>query len=123
MLNNKGISLSITAIVIIAVAVVVLVTVLGFFLGGFQSSGSTLRDVSSAADVSAKTDVTSGMGNIGDLWKGGAGDDCIAAEDCRSNMACTGSPRVCKGLPGYKCKIPADCSSDECGSDYANKCD
>jgi hypothetical protein len=122
MLNIKGISLSITAIVIIAVAVVVLVTVLGFFLGGFQSSGSTLRDVSSAADDTGRSDVTSGIANIGDLWKGGAGDDCIAADDCRSNMACSGSPRVCKGLAEYKCKDHTDCSSGTCDP-MDNKCD
>jgi len=109
--NKKGISLSITAIVVIAVGVVVLLVVLSYFVGGFGRTGSTLRDVTSEAEATGGEEVSRGMGNIFSIWGQGVNEDC-STEDCATGMVCSGG--VCKRLEGQKCKNGIECKSGTC---------
>ena len=95
--NRKGISLSITAIVVIAVGLVVLLVLLGFFVGGFGRSGEAMRDVTVTAEDQGGAEVQTGMGKISDIWKGGEGDDCKENEDCASAYFCNASDMCQEG--------------------------
>jgi len=94
--NKKGISLSITAIVVIAVGLVVMLVVLGYFVGGFGQTGGAMQGVT--ADVESQAN-TSGMGaqvgGISGMWKKGAGGSCQYNEQCRAAYACNMSDSKC----------------------------
>ena len=113
--NRKGISLSITAIVVIAVGVVVLLVVLGFFVGGFGRTGGAMRDVTAEAETTGGGEVTSGIGNIFRIWGNTVGEACPGGDDdCGSGMICHNSK--CLKVQGQKCKLPADCVSNDCSA-------
>jgi len=83
--NDKGISLSITAIVVIAVGLVVMLVVLGYFVGGFGSTGESMKKVTDSAGASTGADeIGAGVGGISNIWKGDTGDKCDENSDCKS---------------------------------------
>ena len=91
MKNKKGVSLAINAIVFIAIGLVVMLVVLGFFLGGFGSSGSSMRDVTAEAEKGGAQDVESGVENVQEIWKSLEGQECEKPDDCREGLDCVDS--------------------------------
>ena len=94
--NEKGISLSITAIVVIAVGLVVMLVVLGYFVGGFGKTGESMQEVTSAAETAGGADeIGAGATGISQIWKGGDGDDCDEDTDCKTGFTCPVATKVC----------------------------
>jgi len=86
MKNEKGISLSITAIVVIAVGLVVMLVVLGYFVGGFGQTGGTMQEVTAGAEAQADVaDVGGQVGGISGMWKREIGEKCSYDLQCESN--------------------------------------
>ena len=72
--NRKGISIGINVIVIMAIALIALLVILGFFLGGFGTTGGAISGVAGEGVTTANsTDIAGGIQRaIGD-WAGGGG--------------------------------------------------
>ena len=73
--NKKGISLSITTMVVITVGLVVLLVVIGYFVSGMSQTGGTVTEVSTGADV-----------DIG--WSERVGRAVDIFTDCREDADC-----------------------------------
>ena len=87
--NKKGISLSITAIVVIAVGLVVMLVILGYFVGGFGQTGGAMEGVTTDIQQEANTSaIGAQVGGIGKLWKSRKGGRCQVNEDCSGSLVC-----------------------------------
>lgn len=115
MKNKKGLSVAITAIVVIAISLVVLLIVLSFFTGGFGKSGQAMRDISSEAEEVGSDDVGEGITSNLKLWKKGINQTCAEDGDCGTLLVCHNSK--CKGDTLYECTGNPDCKTNTCTND------
>jgi len=112
--NKKGMSIAITAIVVIAISLVVLLIVLSFFTGGFGQSGQAMRDISSEAEEVGSDEVGEGITSNLKLWKKGINKTCAEVGDCGSLLICHSGK--CKGDTGYECTGNPDCKTNTCNN-------
>jgi len=88
MKSEKGISLAITAVVVIAVGLTVLLVVLGYFVGGFGRTGTAIHDVTVEAEEKGAGEIGAVVGGVGEIWKSGKGGRCNVNENCEEGLVC-----------------------------------
>ena len=81
-MNKKGLSIGINMIVIISVALIVLLVVVGYFFGGFETTGEGMTSVGEGAEAKvSEQDPEEKMEGVRKMWK-----KVIARWECKDNI-------------------------------------
>jgi len=81
MKSRKGISLSITTMVVITVSLVVLIVVINYFVSGMGKTGGTVTEVATGADVDVGW--SERVGRAVDIFA-----ECKTGDDCDDGYEC-----------------------------------